>query len=143
MFQKRQRRKFKPLLYTLQRTYGVPAELHRFVKIEPNYETGGHGSEKVIIKIPRLVTLTSATRTETERTLSVLSAGRDFVFGGFFDISDRIMVHVTDEDLKLTLKDYYVYDDQRWEIVRFTRLDFNMGYIVATRSTQNESISNF
>jgi hypothetical protein len=139
--EKRQRRKYRPFLYMLQRRFGVPAELHSQLSVEPNYETGDKGRQYRISRIRRLITLTAEHWTETERTLSVLSASRQTVYGGFFDVADRIIVYVTPEKVEFGSQDYFVYDDTRWRVVKWMRLDYGLGYVVATRNTQNEPIT--
>jgi hypothetical protein len=69
-----------------------------------------------------------------------LAANKNFTYGGFFEPGDKVAIVSTTfnrlQDVELTLKDYFVFDNKRFDIVKINVLDYNTGWILQLRNTK-------
>lgn len=128
------RREYLLVLYTLERKWGVPADLYHITSVEPDYELGRVGESVVKYHIPRFVT--QETSTKLEFGTAFPHARHQINFGGIYSPNDRVCVFRNIFGLPdIDMKDYIVYAGNRYVIQQKVFLDYQLGWILHIRHT--------
>jgi hypothetical protein len=123
-------------LYGLERKYGVPADLYKVSVGVPNIETGDRGITTTKYHIPKMITHTATIHPKFDYDISYLAANKNFTYGGIYAPNDRIVVFRNTWGLaEITMKDWVIYGDKRYGMVRIVALDFQLGWILHLRHT--------
>ena len=129
-----QRRKaytLKRVLYTLRRRYGSPSALYQ-VSSSFDIETGANSDTITRVKIPSLVSWDVSFSNQ----IPTHSLG-NFNYGFNYQAGDRVAV-LDRKYSSLSPTDYFVIDNLRYDIVKYVVLDYDVGYIVHLRHTNNQ-----
>jgi hypothetical protein len=132
------RREIRLMLYTLQRKWGVPADLYKLAVGTPNFATGIPSTTRTKYHIPKFITHAVSFDQKFEYDLSFLAANKNFTYGGFYVPGDRVGIvdaRFLPAGVEIETKDHFLYDNKRWEIHRFERLDYRTGWYVHLRHT--------
>jgi hypothetical protein len=128
-------------LYTLRRTYGVPADLYKVTVGAPDFDTGKSNTSRVKYAIPEFITFDAKYSRKFDYSLTYLAANKNFAYGAIYEIGDRIGIidgaflptgHVIDEH------DYVIYDGRRYDFQSIHRLDGDLGFILHMRHLKDE-----
>lgn len=131
------RREMRLMLYSLERKWGVPADLYKITVGTPNFETGGKATTLAKYHIPKFITHGVQFDQKFEYDLSFLAANKNFTYGGVYQPGDRFAI-VNSESLNgvvLDMKDYFVYGGLRYAIQRLQQIDYKVGWFVHLRHT--------
>lgn len=132
------RREVRLLLYTLERKWGVPADLYKVVVGTPNYETGNTATTKTKYHVPKLVTHETKFDQKFEYDLSYLAANKNFTYGGVYIPGDRLAIlnsKYLPSTFQLSVEDHLIYGGKRYAIQRFEELDAKAGWLLHLRHT--------
>ena len=135
--ERRKKRELKQLLRQLSRRFGVPGSFYKFEPGTFDVETGENSTPTVTVtEHSRLITFTTNIQQKFEYS-EVLST--NFKHGGIFEVGDKVFIFEglgTEPDIQ---HDYIVQENRRYNIHRFQRMDFDAGYMVHGRETQNQT----
>lgn len=128
------------LLYTMKRKWGVRAAFYKVAVGKPDLESGGKAITRIKYTINRLVSSTVKTIRKFEYDIGYLAANKNFTYGGFFESGDRLAV-ISDELSRqgieeITMKDYFIINDQRFDIGRVEQMDGDVGYLLHLKRTK-------
>jgi hypothetical protein len=128
-------------LYAMKRDYGAQIDIYKLVSSETDVRTG----EKVIVKtvthIRRAVVLPSRIDRTAQRTISVISANKQFVTGGTYDVGtrDSIVDRRDCPDLpELTADDWIVFNRRKFQVQVIEPYEYDAGWIIKARELVGE-----
>lgn len=108
-------RQIKLVVYRLKREFGIPLTLLRPLQNDHDVETGVITRQWEEYNILRAVVLPVDTARKFSYDLSFIAANRNFVYGGFYDNKDRIIL--------IDAKDIRLNDGQTIEVSWRIRLE--------------------
>ena len=105
-----------------------------------NHLSGIKDVPRAVTHIRRGLILPSKSLREFQRDISLISANKAFVMGGTFDTSTRTFVvdRVDAPNLELTVSDWVVYDNRRYEVKEFTEFEFDSAWVIVGRAIEGE-----
>src|SRR6185436_5450846 len=110
------------MLYRLKRDFGLTVTLHVLLSSDVSYTSGTTTKQFNAYKIKRALVLEATQYRKFAYDLSFIAANKNFTYGGFFDVKQRIIV-IERRDLPRDYvpdhKHYIVFDHSRYEIVNF------------------------
>lgn len=122
----------RSVIYNLKRQYGGPIDIYNFLGSSVDLKTGVSTSNKELTQIHRAVILPARAMRNFVQSISKISADKQFVYGGTYD--RRIRMFLIDRldapDLDLTIDDWIVYDEKKYEIKHFDEFEFNSLWII-------------
>jgi hypothetical protein len=120
-------------IYTLKKEYGVSIVLYKLLTASTNRDTGVKTETHTSHPITRAVVLPLKEVPEVIKNISVLSANKRFAFGGYFDTGTRMFL-IDRKDVPgiddLTVHDWIIYKDKRYDIKSLEELEDNTSWIV-------------
>lgn len=134
--EKRRRREVKSLLYSLERQWGVRADLYLVTKGAPDFDTGQTTDVKTVIDLPKFVSFQVTEGQKFEYDLSFVAANKNFTYGNLFEVGDRvgfISAKYLPDGFELGENDYIVYRAERYDVKRWDELDVEAGLILHLR----------
>jgi hypothetical protein len=132
-------RQIKHLLYRLKRDLGIPASFYKFEVVSVNYQTGVSTTTRSKTAISRVVLLPEKIRTRFEYDLTFLAANKNFAYGGFFQTRDRqVIIDASDLAVEVEMDEYLVFQNRRYNVVQITPLDYDAGWYLVVRETQEQ-----
>lgn len=108
-------RRMHQALYTLKRAFGNTVKLHKLVSIDTNYTTGVKEVDSTTIVIHRCIILPAKVQREVAQTISIISANKEFVYGGTYDTDMRTFI-IDSKDLP---KNYIIQNDDWLEFENY------------------------
>ncbi len=126
-------RRIRQALYVLKRAFGSTVVLHKLTSASTSYTTGTKTSTSTTVTIHRCIVLPVKLLRDVIQTVSEISANKSFAYGGSFDSGTREFV-IDARDLvngyEISLDDWIIYDDRRYEIKNIEKLEQNTGWHV-------------
>lgn len=136
-------RRIQLTIYKLKRLYGGPIWLYRVGQPQTDLDTGiktWPGRSR--IRVQRAVILPVKLSREQTQTISIISANKAFVYGGFYDLGSRLFL-VDPRDLppgyQIKMDDFIVYDGKQYEIKNIVNTEFNALWEIT--ATELEGVS--
>jgi hypothetical protein len=122
----------KDTIYQLKREYPLKLDVYRIESAATNVETGKQTTVRTVRRINTAILLpTNLVRTFTY-DLAFISANKNFTVGGFYDLSNRvILIDKADLDIELTLDDYFGIRGKRYDIKQVEFLEELATFMVA------------
>lgn len=123
----------KQTLYHLKRDYPHPLSIYRVTSNEINLDTGIKSKTFRKIFINQAILLPSILSRKY-----LTSKGSDSSYGGYYDVATRlIVVDLEDvpDDFQITVDDYVVTDQKRYEIKNVETLEHNQGILLTVKET--------
>lgn len=130
----------KNVVYNLKRNYGQKVVVYRKESDIIDVETGKIKRNLIRIQINRAIVLTSKDYTKFQHDITPKIIGRQFNYGGFFDLSDRLLI-LDRKDLPkgFTLKgdDYFIIKNARYNIHIVHQYEDETSYMFTIRKMVN------
>lgn len=129
------------ILFTLRRKWGIPADFYK-ISVAPtdnDFEAGKKGISRTKYTIPAFVTCQVSLIRKFEYDIGYLAANKNFTYGGFFEQGDRLAVldaTYLPDNLTIEQKDYFIFDNQRYDVQRIEALDHRIGWLLHLRVTK-------
>jgi hypothetical protein len=124
------------VLYTLKRDYGFPFDIYKRMDSQTDFATGQKVTTNVKYHIRKAIVLPTVM---TRKYATILyREQKDFKFGGLFDISLRAVIldrRDLPKNFELTLDDYAVYQEHRYELKNVDELEHRQGYFLLIQET--------
>lgn len=128
------RNQLRRLLYDLKREYPTNIDLYRETQSGYNTKTGQINVDRQKWNIKRGVLLPSLLQIDFKYSIPFPGSAT----GGLFQVNDRQLI-IDGKDLpkefEIDEKDYIVYEHQRFEIVKVTELDEEVGWYLIIRES--------
>lgn len=126
----------RQVLYALTREYGDgPLGIYSFGGSTVNLKTGEKSIQRSVTVLKRVIVLPSTVKRDLVQTISMISANKQFVYGGTHDARERnfIIDRRQIPDLELKKDDWLVFKGHRYEIVRWQEFEYDSGWIVTAK----------
>lgn len=123
-------------IYRLQQDYGQCMDLYVPLKTIQNYETGVQSTSLKRIRIRRVVLLTEVLQRRFVHDVALLTAGRNFAYGGLFDEAVRNIIvagHDVPKGIKMDDSCYFIYKHIRYDVVKVEELEHRCGYVLSMK----------
>ena len=127
-------------IYAMKRQYGARIDLYRVVSSETDHLTGEKTVVKEVHRIRRAPVLPYTMRRDVTQTISIISADKQFVYGGFYDSARReIIIDARDipSDWEIRPEDYMVFESSRWEVVSIQKFEYDTGWVIGVKNLPN------
>lgn len=131
-------------LYGLQRQYGWHVDFYRQNGVDTNIETGQQVIDKDVYPVRRCIVLPAKIAREAAQGISVISANKSFVYGGYYDSSTRLFIlNLHDRDARalphpLTVNDWCVYKGLKYEFKQIELVDEDLGVAITGRAVYGD-----
>lgn len=129
-------------LYMLKRKYGAPIDIYVQVDLAADPRTGARSIAKTVYPIDLAVVLPSSISREDKRGISLISANKSLVQGGFYDTSTRkFLVDRCDvPDLaRLTENDWLVFKGRKYQFVSVQEFEDDSAWIITGKAVMGET----
>lgn len=138
---KRNTRFIRRILYSLKKRYGGHVTFHRDSE-QLDLKTGKKIVTKEIFQISKAIILPNDIQQKFVYDLSFIANNKEFTTGGIFDTGPRRVI-LDSKDLNGYVpqdRDYFTFDGVRYNVVRFSRFEFNTGYIITGQEVQGAPV---
>jgi hypothetical protein len=129
------------VLYSMKKEYGNKVDVYKMVSSDTDHLTGEITVVKQVTRIRKAIVMPSALIRDVGQTISVISSDKQFVYGGAYDLSSRIMVlDPVDlpKDFEICPTDYIAYKHSRWDVVQVVKDEgLNGAWIVTVKNVPN------
>lgn len=119
-------------IYKLKRLYGAEIFLYKQGSPATNLETGVKTwPDRSVLRINRVIILPVKITRDQTQTISMISADKQFVYGGMYDNAARwFYLDVRDLPPGYVIKrdDWIVYDGKQYEIKELQKVEFDTMY---------------
>lgn len=126
-------------IYRLKREYGFPLEVYRHLGQVLDIETGTHVYNREKINVRRGIVLPGNQHRDVLHSPTIASGTLGFAYGGDFEITDRVFI-LDSKDLPsnflLTLQDYIIWEDKRYDFRLLSQLEQKTGYYVVGKEVK-------
>lgn len=132
--------RMRATLYTLKRTYGGRIDIYKQGAVTSNPRTGVKTVAKTVTPIERAIILPAEVARQEVRGISLISANKGLVQGGWYDNSLRYFIIDQRDapDLLLTNDDWIVYRNKKYEIDEFREWEFDTCWVVTAKALLGE-----
>ena len=97
----------------------VPIDIYKLVSSETDARTGEKVTTKTVTHVRRAVVVPAKIDRIAEQTISIISANKQFVTGGHYDMSQRDFIidrHDVPALPELTADDWIVYNSRKYQV---------------------------
>ena len=129
------------MLYQLKKDYGAPIDIYKLVSSETDARTGEKRNTKTVTHVRRAVVVPARINRIAEQTISVISANKQFVTGGHYDMSQRDFIidrHDVPALPELTADDWIVYNRRKYQVKTVEAFEVDAGWVVTARELVGE-----
>ena len=127
-------------IYAMKRQYGARVDLYRILSSETDHLTGVKTVVKEVLRIRRAPVLPYRMKRDVTQTISIISADKQFVYGGFYDASRREVI-IDARDLprgtEIRPEDYLVFEGERWDVTGIEKFEYDTGWVVTAKNLPN------
>ena len=128
-------------LYILKRSYGAPVSIYIQGACTSNARTGNRTIEKAVYPIDGAIVLPAKLSRNDKRNISVISANKQIVQGGFYDTTQRKFIidrsNVPDLE-KLTENDWLVFKGRKYQVVEVQELEDDAVWVITGKAVLGE-----
>ncbi len=133
--------RIRQALYQLKKDYGAPIDIYKLVASETNVRTGEKVITKTVTHVRRAVVVPARIDRIAQRTISVISANKQFVTGGTYDASQRDFI-IDRRDVpalpELTADDWIIYNRRKYQVKTVEAFEVDAGWVVTARELVGE-----
>jgi hypothetical protein len=133
-------RRIAQTLYMLKRQWGGSFSIYSVGDATVDHLDGTQDEPATVIHVKRGIILPGKSIRDIKHNISMISANKTFVFGGTYDKTARTFIvdRVDAPNLDLTMSDYIIYNDKRYEVREFQEFEFDSAWIIATQAIEGE-----
>ena len=134
------RRMMQRTLYSLKRQYGGSIDIYTIDSSTTDQETGVVTLSRDVVHVKRAIVLPARMTRDVKKSISQISANKQFVVGGTYDAGRRIFIvdRRDTSDIDLTNNSFLVYRDRKYEIESFEEFEFSAGWSIIGRELVGE-----
>jgi len=133
--------RIQQILYQLKYLYGNTIDIYQVGDATVDYESGVPTVPKTVTRVRRAIVMPLKIAAKSLQTISVISANKQFVRGGTYDQGTRVFV-IDRRDvpsLELTVNDYFVYRDKKYEIKEVELYEFDAAWVAIGIEVEGDS----
>jgi len=134
-------RQMQTALYALKRQFGGPITIYRLLSSEVNPQTGEATVRTQVTRVRRAAILPALFTRDVVRNISIISADKQMVQGGNFDVSRRVFIidRRDARSLALSQDDWLVWDGVKYQFENIKELEFRTGWIITGKALLGET----
>jgi hypothetical protein len=134
-------RQMQVALYALKRQYGGPIVIFRLLSSQVDPKTGEATVETSTTRVRRAAVLPAVFTRDVVRNISVISADKQMVQGGSYDVNRRVFVidRRDARSLVLSQDDWLVWDGRKYQFEKVEELEFRTGWIITGKVLLGET----
>lgn len=133
-------RNIQQVLYTLKREYSKSVAIYHPEDYAYNLQTGKKSKDLSVYEVRKAIVLDAKVSRDFVYDLTYIAANKNFTYGAFFDATERVCI-IDRRDLpqgfEITLQDYVVYDNERYEIKDYNVTIDKSSYALLLRHVEN------
>ena len=133
--------RIRQALYQLKKDYGAPIDIYKLVSSETDARTGEKVITKTVTHVRRAVIVPSRIDRIANQTISLISANKQFVTGGHYDVNQRDFIidrHDVPALPELTADDWIVYNRRKYQVKTVECFEVDAGWVVTARELVGE-----
>ncbi len=134
--------RMRQALYSLKRQYGARIDIYKLVNSETDVRTGNKTITKTMFRVERAIVLPVKIDRSVQQGISLISANKEFVTGGSYDVGTRNFI-IDRRDCPtlpdLTADDWLVYHCGKYQIKSIEEFEIDCGWIVTARKLIGET----
>jgi len=134
--------RIRQALYQLKKDYGAPIDIYKLVASETDARTGEKVITKTVTHVRRAVVVPSRMDRIANQTISLISANKQFVTGGHYDVNQRDFI-IDRRDVpalpELTADDWIVYNRRKYQVKTVESFEVDAGWVVTARELVGET----
>ena len=118
------------VLYALKRQYGGMVTVYQNGTVTTDTKTGETARTKTATRIQRAIVLPVTISREVKQSISLISANKQMVMGGGFEVGKRMFIIERRDcpNLVLHKADWLVYNSRRYAIDNFDKKIYQVNY---------------
>ena len=128
-------------LYQLKKDYGAPIDIYVLVSSDTDVRTGMKRVAKKVTHVRRAIVVPSRIDRVAQQTISIISANKQFVTGGHYDVSQRDFI-IDRRDIpalpELTADDWIVYNRRKYQVKTVEAFEVDAGWVITARELVGE-----
>jgi hypothetical protein len=130
------------VLYALKRQYGGAITVYQNGTVTTDTKTGEVTRTKTATRIHRAVVLPVTISRELKQSISVISANKMTVTGGYFEVGKRLFIIERRDAPNLALQecDWIGYNSRKYAIENFEEYEFDTAYVVTGKEMPGEPL---
>lgn len=134
------KQRMRSALYALKRTYGGRIDIYKKGNVTSNARTGERTIAKTVTPVKRAIILPAEVARQEVRGISLISANKGLVQGGWYDNSlTYFIIEQRDApDLTLTPDDWIVCSGKKYQIDEFRQWAFDTCWVVTAKALLGE-----
>lgn len=133
--------RMRQALYTLKRQYGARIDIYKLNSSATDVRTGEKTISKTMFPVERAIVLPVTIDRSVQQGISSISANKEFVMGGSYDVGTRSVI-IDRRDCPtlpaLTADDWLVYDGDKYQIKNVQEFEIDCGWILTVRKLLGE-----
>ena len=134
--------RIRQALYQLKKDYGAPIDIYKLVSSETDARTGEKIVAKTVTHVRRAIVVPSRMDRVANQTISLISANKQFVTGGHYDVNERDFI-IDRRDVpalpELTADDWIVYNRRKYQVKTVESFEVDAGWVVTARELVGET----
>lgn len=132
--------RMKAVLYALKKEYGGPISIYKKGTSQTNPATGEKTVLRTALPIRRAAILPGNISRNEIRGISLISANKQLVQGGQYDIESRTFIvdGLDAPSLELTEDDWVVCDGMKFQVQRFEEFPSGTAWVIGTKAVLGE-----
>jgi len=134
-------RQMQMALYALKRQYGGPIVIYKLLSSEVDPRTGEATVHTSAMRIKRAIVLPAMILREATRNISIISADKQMVQGGAFEIGRRVFI-IDRRDargLVLSHDDWLVWNGNKYQFEKIEEMEFDSGWVINAKLLVGET----
>ncbi|CAL1125571.1 unnamed protein product [Cladocopium goreaui] len=131
----------KNTLYRMKRNYGATIDIYKLISTDTNVRTGKKTVVRDVTRIRRAPVLPGLQKRIVNQSISLISANKQMVMGGTYDMSRRRFIvdrRDAPELPELGTDDWVVYDHRKWQIESVEEFEVHAGWVITGRELVGE-----
>lgn len=138
-------RRIRQALYALKRAYGSTVKLYKLIDAETDYKTGAKTINSSVVTIHRCIVLPTRVQREVVQTISIISANKEFAYGGSYDADTRLFVLDARDIPKgriIQNDDWIEFEGYRYNIKSIEALEQHTGWTITGKRVIGPTVTN-
>ncbi len=133
--------RIRAALYQMKKDYGASIDIYKLVSSATDVRTGEKVVTKTVTHVRRAIIVPAKIDRVAQQTISVISANKQFVTGGTYDVSQREFI-IDRRDVptlpELTADDWIVFNRRKYQIKNVEAFEYDTGWVITARELVGE-----
>lgn len=133
--------RMRQALYVLKKDYGAPIDIYKLLDSTTDVRTGVKVVTKTVTHVRRAIVVPARIDRVAQQTISIISANKEFVTGGHYDVSQRDFIidrHDVPDLPELTADDWIVFNRRKYQVRTVEAFEYDAGWVISARELVGE-----